>query len=245
MNSLQLKKSATRPAFVIAVMMAVLLPSLTARPARGEERIVPLARSDGRMVLTNLATYTPEREPAGPDTTVTGATGAPLHTLVDTISARYGVDPALTRAVIEVESSFDPRAVSSKGARGLMQLMPETGKRFGVRNFFDPAENIEGGVRYLSLLLEQFGGALDLTLAAYNAGENLVARLGRIPAIPETQGYVRKVRNAYARLKGAGRAPARTRLETPPEETPATRAPRIYRIMDEGGIVRLSNIGGP
>jgi soluble lytic murein transglycosylase-like protein len=79
-----------------------------------------------------------------------------------------------------------------------MQLIPETGRRFGVRDFFDPAQNIEGGVRYLKFLSDKFGAAnLDLQLAAYNAGENLVERLGRVPAIRETRDYVRKIRNIY------------------------------------------------
>src|SRR5262249_15205816 len=122
---------------------------------------------------------------------------ASLRTLVETISTNHGVDPALVRAVMKTESNFNRWAVSSKGALGLMQLIPSTGRRYGVQDFFDPQQNIDGGVRYLKFLLEKFNGNLDLSLAAYNAGENLVERLGRIPAIPETASYVQKIRTVY------------------------------------------------
>jgi soluble lytic murein transglycosylase-like protein len=122
---------------------------------------------------------------------------ATLGSLVDTISTNHGVDPALVRAVIKTESNFNRFAVSNKGALGLMQLIPSTGRRYGVRDFFDPQQNIDGGVRHLKFLLEKFNGNLDLSLAAYNAGENLVERLGRIPSIPETTQYVRKIRAIY------------------------------------------------
>jgi soluble lytic murein transglycosylase-like protein len=121
-----------------------------------------------------------------------------IQSLVHSIANTHGVDPQLVAAVMKVESNYNTRARSSKGALGLMQLIPETGRRFGVRDFFDPAQNIEGGVRYLKFLSEKFGpDNLDLQLAAYNAGENLVERLGRVPAIRETVDYVRKVRKIY------------------------------------------------
>src|SRR5262249_55596247 len=121
----------------------------------------------------------------------------PLKRLVETISANYGVDAALVKAVMKTESNFNRFAVSNKGALGLMQLIPSTGRRYGVRDFFDPQQNIDGGVRHLKFLLDKFNGNLDLSLAAYNAGENLVERLGRVPSIPETANYVRKIRAIY------------------------------------------------
>lgn len=108
-------------------------------------------------------------------------------------AASHGVDVTLVRAVIQVESDFDPYAVSSKGARGLMQLMPATAQRMGVRNAFDPRQNIFGGVRYLRFLLDLFQGSLTLAAAAYNAGENAVLRYGGIPPFRETQDYVGKI----------------------------------------------------
>src|SRR4030095_3375070 len=111
--------------------------------------------------------------------------------------------------------NYNRWAVSNKGALGLMQLIPSTGRRYGVRDFFDPQQNIDGGVRYLKFLLEKFNGDLDLSLAAYNAGENLVERLGRIPAIPETTDYVRKVRAIYKKKAAPVTAPALSGLSSP------------------------------
>ncbi len=105
----------------------------------------------------------------------------------------YELEPALVKAVMKTESSFDPRAVSSKGAIGLMQLMPETAQRLGVADPWDPAENIEGGVKYLSTLVRQFG-SVELAAAAYNAGENAVIKYGGVPPYAETKNYVKAVR---------------------------------------------------
>lgn len=106
----------------------------------------------------------------------------------------YQVDAALLHAVISAESGYNPTAVSHKGAVGLMQLMPETARRYGVENSFDPAQNIRGGAQYISYLLQLFGNNLELVLAAYNAGENAVIRHGySIPPYRETLGYVPKV----------------------------------------------------
>ncbi|QID19658.1 lytic transglycosylase domain-containing protein [Nitrogeniibacter mangrovi] len=119
-------------------------------------------------------------------------------------SARLtGLDPALLQAVAQVESNLDPAARSPKGALGLMQLMPATAARYGVRNPLDPAANLLGGARYLSDLIRQFDGRLSLALAAYNAGEGAVLRHdGRIPPYAETQAYVPKVLARYAALRG-------------------------------------------
>ena len=105
----------------------------------------------------------------------------------------HGVEVSLVRAIIQVESDFDHLAVSSKGAQGLMQLMPDTARRMGVANAFDPRQNIFGGVRYLRLLLDLFRGDIGLTAAAYNAGENAVLRYGGVPPYKETRNYVQKV----------------------------------------------------
>jgi soluble lytic murein transglycosylase len=110
------------------------------------------------------------------------------------IARRHGVDYALVKAVIRAESAFDHRAISRKGALGLMQLMPETAALHRVRDVFTPADNIEGGVKHLRMLLDRYGGNVPLALAAYNAGERAVEQAGfRIPAYPETQEYVRRV----------------------------------------------------
>ena len=114
--------------------------------------------------------------------------------LVAEAAQTYRVDAALLHAVIAAESGYNPAAVSRKGAAGLMQLMPETARRYGVKNSFDPAQNIRGGAQYLGYLLQLFGNNTELALAAYNAGENAVIRHGySIPPYRETLGYVPKV----------------------------------------------------
>jgi soluble lytic murein transglycosylase-like protein len=117
--------------------------------------------------------------------------------LISEFSKKYQVDFALIKAIIRAESGFNPFAISRKGARGLMQLMPETAVRWNVSNVFNPRENIEGGVRYFKYLLSLFNNDLRLSLAAYNAGENLVSELRSIPPYRETVDYVRKVLNYY------------------------------------------------
>lgn len=112
--------------------------------------------------------------------------------LVEPIAARYGLDTELVLRVIEAESGGNPQAVSPKGAMGLMQLMPETARALGISDPFDPAQNIEGGVRYLSHLLRRFGD-LRLALAAYNAGPGAVERYGGVPPFPETQRYLERI----------------------------------------------------
>jgi soluble lytic murein transglycosylase-like protein len=115
---------------------------------------------------------------------------------IEKYSRLYGVDPVLVRAVIQIESNFNPSCVSSKGARGLMQLMPGTAKRFGVKRVHDPEENIRGGVAYLAILLRMFDD-LPRALAAYNAGEGAVQRYGGIPPYAETATYVKRGLTVY------------------------------------------------
>ena len=122
-------------------------------------------------------------------------------------AARNGVDPNLVIAVMHHESGFNPRALSYKGATGLMQLMPATARRFGVTNILDPAENIEGGTRYLRFLLDSFNGDIKLVLAGYNAGENAVVNSGyQVPHYRETQAYVRNISARYGSTKHRGAA---------------------------------------
>ena len=112
-------------------------------------------------------------------------------------AARHNVDPNLVRAVIKVESNFNSNAVSNKGAMGLMQLMPQTARELKVKNPFDPAQNVDAGVRHLKYLLENYNGDVNLTLAAYNAGEGAVRRSAGVPHYSETQNYVKRITNLY------------------------------------------------
>lgn len=121
--------------------------------------------------------------------------------LIREISQRHNINPALVKAVIKAESDFDPNAVSKKGARGLMQLMPKTLKDFRVYDPFHPRENINGGVQFLKRLLKRFNNDLTLTLAAYNAGPETVERYNTIPPYQETQLYVKKVLNYFDRYR--------------------------------------------
>lgn len=134
-----------------------------------------------------------------------------LDSLIRQNGARHGVDPYLVFLVMEQESHFNARVVSPKGARGLMQLMPGTGARFGVRRPFDPAQNISGGTRYLRQLLDRFDGRVDLVLASYNAGEGAVIKFGhRVPPYRETRNYVKKISYRYRRSKSPGNATTAT-----------------------------------
>lgn len=129
------------------------------------------------------------------------AAKAPFRELIEAAAARYVVDADLITSVIAAESNFDPKAISRRNARGLMQLLPETAARLGVQNIFDPRENIDAGTRYLHDLLLLYKNDLALALAAYNAGPQRVHRYGRVPPFAETQSYVRRVRSAYVKRK--------------------------------------------
>ncbi|HEU0368811.1 MAG TPA: lytic transglycosylase domain-containing protein [Candidatus Acidoferrum sp.] len=128
-------------------------------------------------------------------------TQAPFGELIRKSAEKYGVDVDLVFSVVAAESNFNPKAVSRRNARGLMQLLPETAKRLGVRDIYDPAQNIDGGTRYLRDLLKLYEGDLALALAAYNAGPGAVQRYGRIPPYNETIAYVRAIRKTYALRK--------------------------------------------
>jgi soluble lytic murein transglycosylase-like protein len=127
----------------------------------------------------------------------TAATSVEIDTAIEQAAARHNVDPNLVRAVVKVESNFNPNAVSRKGAMGLMQLMPSTARQLKVKNPFDPEQNVDAGVRQLKQLLENYGGDIKLTLAAYNAGAGAVARSSGVPHYAETQNYVRRITKLY------------------------------------------------
>ncbi len=185
---------------------------------------------DGTRVLTNLPSghswksINPVDQGSRP-----GQPSAPgkqrMLPLLKRISAESGVDANLVEAIIQVESNFDPGAVSVKNCKGLMQLHPDTARRFGVKNVLDPEENIRGGVAYLRWLLDHFDEDLTHTVAAYNAGENAVAKHGGVPPYKETLNYVKKVNRLYS-------------LTRRPTQTPSR---RIHRIETDDGRVIYTN----
>jgi soluble lytic murein transglycosylase-like protein len=212
-------------------------------PANAEDKIQAFVNPYGQKIFTNLVDNTAPKPALSQTRFTADEVPASLRTLVDTISANNGVDPALVRAVMKTESNFNRWAVSRKGALGLMQLIPSTGRRYGVRDFFDPEQNISGGVQYLRFLLDKFNGDVDLSLAAYNAGENLVERLGRIPPIPETTMYVQRVRAVYKKKSAPLTTPAA--VASAAEASSTLEPSKIYRTVDAHGVVHFSNIEPP
>ena len=201
------------------------------QPLRADE-IVAVTDGKGRKIYINTGETRPKGEwtpsLAAPVKAGNSAFPSPeINRLVEQTASRLQVDPQLVQAIIKVESEYDPKALSNKGAMGLMQLIPETAQRFGVENPFNPKENIEGGVTYLRHLLDLFGGDLPLSLAAYNAGEGAVQRSGGIPSFAETRNYVRKVTDIYQGPSQSGYKP---------------QAPRIIRYVDERGVVHYTNV---
>ncbi|MDD2966786.1 MAG: lytic transglycosylase domain-containing protein [Desulfovibrionaceae bacterium] len=162
---------------------------------------------DGTITLTNRPDGDTRFAPLGHFSAVkilqsVGSQG--MQSLAEKYGAVHGLDPRLIEAVIQVESGFEPRAVSPAGAGGLMQIMPETGKALGIQDRFDPDANVEGGTRYLKSMLQRFG-SLPLALAAYNAGPGNVEKYKGIPPFAETQNYVQKVLTLYGNSTSQGK----------------------------------------
>jgi soluble lytic murein transglycosylase-like protein len=221
-----------------AISISVLAPACRAQIAVSvdEHGKVVYVNGDSPKTRSGSTISPPPAAPASPSAgsapssgkaAVQVQSGDRLDKIVSAAAARHNVDPALVKAVISTESGWNPRAISNKGAVGLMQLIPGTAQRFGVANLFDPAQNVEGGTTYLRTLLDRYNGDLMKSLAAYNAGEGAVDSSGGVPAYRETQNYVRKVTNAYFR-PDSGRDPA---LWSPP------RAPVRQEVDSNGRIV--------
>jgi len=148
------------------------------------------------------------------------------HQIIDNKSRKYNLKPSIVKAVIKIESNWDSKAVSKKGAMGLMQLMPATARDMDVRNPFDPEENIEGGTRYLKYLLDKFNGDLTLALAAYNAGPKNIERFGGIPPIPETRQYLESVLSLH---------------NNTPTQPRGNKPEVMYKILYQDGTVLYTN----
>ena len=174
---------------------------LTDRPLSARYELVVKAPEYERPVNTEF-----DLGPRGVPPTARGLRRRHYSELIHEASAKTGVRPELLHAMVTAESDYNPEAVSPKGALGLMQLMPETARRYGVSVWNDPAQNLSAGAQHLAYLLERFDHNLKLAVAAYNAGEHAVIRHGyKVPPYPETQNYVQKVASLYERFAAAAR----------------------------------------
>jgi hypothetical protein len=165
-----------------------------------------------------------------------------IDTVIEEAASRHNVDPNLVRAIVKVESNFNPRAVSHKGAMGLMQLMPATARSLNVSNPFDPHQNVEAGVRHFRHLLNNFNGDVSLSLAAYNAGQGAVERNGGIPPYRETRNYVRQITDLYANGGGNMTVATTGKRAADPGITRSLDAEPIRKQGSEGGSLVFSNV---
>jgi soluble lytic murein transglycosylase-like protein len=217
--------------FRACVRAGAILIALAGTPRSADAQIFSWLDSGGSLVVSNVAPGTnmgiasfdvPETENIRATRYVPAERSRSFDELIDEHASRNGVRKDLVRAVIQVESAFNPRAVSNKGAIGLMQLMPATARQFGVSNAFDPGENVRGGVAYLRQLLDRYNGDERLALAAYNAGPGAVDRHGQtVPPFRETRDYVSRVNG----LAGRGSSTASS-------STTSSSRPRIFRTVD-------------
>jgi hypothetical protein len=203
--------------------------------------VASVVRADprtGRLVRS----FVPRVVPGRPQPKSASTESGQYAQTVERIARQNQLPPQLIHSVIRVESNYDPYAVSPKGALGLMQLIPSTARRFGVSDVFDPADNIQGGARYLKYLLELYKGDNALALAAYNAGEGAVSRYGGVPPYPETRNYVTQVRKRLEETAAPNETPepvsAVQRSEAKPAETsPADVYNRIREVTEADGRV--------
>jgi soluble lytic murein transglycosylase-like protein len=227
-----------------AVLCAAGLLLVASGSARADVRLV--RQADGRAVIfNNIGSGWKVSGKAPTDSYLLARKDAAtaFDDIVREHAGRHRVDPRLVKSVMLVESNFNPRAVSPKGARGLMQLMPATARRYGVSNSFDPVENIRGGTAYLSDLLEMFAGDVVRALAAYNAGEGAVQRHGGIPPYAETREYVRRAMLVYGG-DSAGGAPVLSGGFKGMSTAPARRVAAVpVKLHRADGVVLMSNLG--
>ena len=167
-----------------------------------------------------------------------------VEAAVERIAAEQSLSPELIHSVIKVESNYNPYAVSSKGALGMMQLIPATARRFGVADVFNPVDNIQGGARYLKYLLELYGNNHELALAAYNAGEGAVAKHGGVPPYRETRNYLHLVAGQLRKSRASNVKPAAPAKQKPKEVQPGE-TNHITKIVEPDGKVRYVSVAEP
>ena len=265
------------PAFVLLILSCMSVSAQQAGPGgyrfdnfdvpgavRVETPAAPAARPNKRLKLTArvapsaVASAQPSTAPRpAPAPALQMAAGTALEgfstgdanvdRFIVNSSNRYGVDPLLIYSIMHRESSFKKFALSHKGARGLMQLMPATAARLGVRDIFDPQQNIEGGVKYMRILLDMFDGDVRLALAGYNAGEGAVLKYGRnVPPYRETQEYVRRISQRYALMRDPSTARVAPRVSRTQiaklksaEPPPLVYETHVYAVRTPDGKLRL------
>jgi soluble lytic murein transglycosylase-like protein len=199
-------------------------------PDSSQERLTSVVRADRRSGKLVRVVETPAGRPVSPN--------AALSSTVERIAAEQSLPPELIHSVIKLESDYNPFAVSPKGARGIMQLVPETAHRFGVSDTFNVVQNIQGGARYLKYLLDLYHGDYSLALAAYNAGEAAVARHGGVPPYPETRNYVEGVRKELDKAAAKSAKPqAQEGGDKSAQADPNALHP-IREILEPDGTVR-------
>lgn len=227
-----------------------------APPNDAPKHITSVVRSDprtGKLVRTVVvtpkvvversvaATVVPDRvlapDSAAPASAAPAAEEQGIDRMVQAAAAQHSLPTQLIYSVIKVESNYNPYAVSPKGALGLMQLIPETTRRFGVADVFNPEENIEGGAKYLKYLLDLYHWDFNLALAAYNAGEAAVAKYGGVPPFAETRNYVAQVYREFEKSVAAQAKPASKQQPAIAEVVPQGPA-HIQEVMDADGTVR-------
>lgn len=211
--------------------------------SRAGSTAVPVARVDPRSG-TEVRTIVVKPLPAPVRAQKPRAADPEVKDMVREAAREYDVNPALVDSVIQVESNYNPLAVSPKGAQGLMQLMPDTARRFGVRDAFDARDNINGGVKYLKFLQDTFKDD-RLAIAAYNAGEGAVAKYKDVPPYPETVHYVEKVSNRYGKTKKAAKAAkpgnqALANADAKPAGPPEPQYLPVRQYLDAEGRIHLT-----
>jgi soluble lytic murein transglycosylase-like protein len=209
---------------------AVAAPSVAASTSSAEPSDAPAPASPSALGDTKESATNETSTPDASTPDEPASTKPSLDQMVNEVATRHNVDPQLVRAVIGAESNWDPHAVSRTGAQGLMQLEPSTARLLGVSKAFDPQQNLEGGVTYLRMLLERYGGDLDKALAAYNAGPGAVDRAGGVPHIAETENYVQRVTATYNH-PGSDRSP----------HVPMQVSHPIYQSTDDTGRIVFTN----
>ena len=226
-----------RSCFKLVSYIGVAALSLWGAPPDETARVKTVVRVDARTGKLVRSVVTNAQHVAGKP--VSQAPQA-LDAAVRQIAAEQSLPPELLHSVIQVESNYNPGAVSPKGAQGLMQLIPETARRFGVADSFDPVENIQGGAKYLKYLLDLYKGDYPRALAAYNAGEKAVAKYGGVPPYPETQNYVTQVKRRLdaGRTSHAANPPVLTKPEVKTVETASDEPRHILELVGADGAVR-------